>query len=63
MKTVKELISHFENAPKRKGIRYVNQDDVADAITVLKTFEKACDTFVQFADYMGILNKEQNENA
>lgn len=62
MKTVKELISHLENAPKRKGTYYVNQDDVADAITVLKAFEEACDTLVQVADYMGIL-KEQNENA
>lgn len=55
MRTVKELISHLENAPKRKGTCYVNQDDIADAITVLKAFEKACDTLVQVADYMGIL--------
>ena len=62
MKTVKELISHFENAPKRKGICYVNQDDVADAITVLKAFEEACDTLVQIADCMGILKQVNDES-
>ena len=62
MKTVKELISHLENAPKRKGTRYVNQDDIADAITVLKAFEEACDTLVQVADYMGILKQVKNES-
>ena len=63
MKTVKELISHLENAPKRKGTCYVNQDDIADAITVLKAFEEACDTLVQVADYMGLLKEQTNENA
>ena len=63
MKTVKELISHLENAPKRKGTCYVNQDDIADAITVLKAFEKTCDTLVQVADYMGIIKKDDDEDA
>ena len=63
MKTVKELISHLENAPKRKGTCYVNQDDISDAITVLKAFEDACDTLVQVADYMGILKEQNSENA
>lgn len=63
MKTVKELISHLENAPKRKGTCYVNQDDISDAITVLKAFEDACDTLVRVADYMGILKEQNNENA
>jgi len=63
MKTVKELISHLENAPKRKGIRYVNQDDIADAITVLKAFEDACDTLVRVADYMGVLKEVTDEDA
>ena len=63
MKTVKELISHLENAPKRKGIRYVNQDDLASAIIILKAFEEACDTLVQVADYMGVLKKVTDENA
>ena len=63
MKTVKELISHLENAPKRKGTCYVNQNDISDAITVLKAFEEACDTLVQVADYMGILKEQNNENA
>lgn len=63
MKTVKELISHLENAPKKKGTCYVNQDDIADTITVLKAFEEACDTLVQVADYMGILKEKNNENA
>ena len=62
MKTVKELISHLENAPKRKGACYVNQDDIADAITVLKSFEEACDTLVQVADYMGILKQMKDES-
>lgn len=43
MKTTKELIADLENAPKRKGIRYVNADDLADAIILLKAFEKACE--------------------
>ena len=63
MKTVKELISHLENAPKRKGTCYVNQDDIADAITVLKAFEEACGTLVQIADYMGILKQVNDESA
>ena len=63
MKTVKELISYLENAPKRKGTCYVNQDDVADAITVLKVFEEACDTLVQIADCMGILKQVNDESA
>ena len=63
MKTVKELISHLENAPKRKGTCYVNQDDIADAITVLKAFEEACDTLVKIADYMGVLKEVTDENA
>lgn len=62
MKTVKELISHLENAPKRKGTCYVNQDDIADAITTLKAFEEACDTLVRVADYMGILKEQTNES-
>lgn len=62
MRTVKELISHLENAPKRKGVRYVNQDDLAAAITVLKAFEDACDTLVQVADYMGILQQAKDES-
>ena len=62
MKTVRELISHLENAPKRKGACYVNQDDIADAITVLKAFEETCDTLVQVADYMGILKEQTNES-
>ena len=60
MKTVKELISNLENTQKRKGVRYVNQDDLAAAITVLKAFEEVCDTLVRVADYMGIL-KERTE--
>ena len=63
IKTVKELISHLENAPKRKGTCYVNQDDLAAAITVLKAFEDACDTLVRVADYMGILKEQTDENA
>lgn len=63
MKTVKELIGNLENAPKRKGVRYVNQDDLIAAITVLKAFEEACDTLVQVADYMGILKQVTDENA
>ena len=62
MKTVKELISHLENAPKRKGTCYVNQDDIADAITVLKAFEEACDTLVKVADYMGALKEVTDED-
>jgi len=63
MKTVKELISHLENAPKRKGTCYVNQDDIADAITVLKAFENACDILVRVADYMGVLKEVNDESA
>ena len=63
MKTVKELIGNLENAPKRKGTCYVNQDDVADAIIVLKAFEEACETLVQIADYMGIIKKDDDEDA
>lgn len=62
MKTVKELIGNLENAPKRKGTRYVNQDDLADAITVLKAFEDACDTLVRVADYMGVLKEVSDES-
>ena len=62
MKTVKELIGNLENAPKRKGTCYVNQDDLAAAITVLKAFEDACDTLVRVADYMGILKQVTDEN-
>lgn len=62
MKTVKELISRLENVPKRKGTCYVNQDDIADAITVLKAFEEACDTLVQVADYMGVLKQVDDES-
>lgn len=62
MKTVKELINHLENAPKRKGIRYVNQDDLSSAIIILKAFEEACDTLVQVADYMGVLKKVSDES-
>lgn len=62
MKTVKELIGNLENAPKRKGTCYVNQDDLAATITVLKAFEEACDTLVQVADYMGILKEQTNES-
>ena len=62
MKTVKELIGNLENAPKRKGTCYVNQDDVADAIIVLKAFEEACETLVQIADYMGIIKKDDDED-
>ena len=43
MKTVKELIADLENTPKRKGIRYVNADDLADAIILLKAFSEACE--------------------
>ena len=63
MKTVKELISHLENAPKRKGTCYVSQDDIADAITFLKAFEEACETLVHVADYMGIIKKDDDEDA
>lgn len=63
MKTVKELIGNLENAPKRKGTCYVNQDDLTAAITVLKAFEDACDTLVRVADYMGILKQVTDENA
>lgn len=63
MKAVKELIGNLENAPKRKGTCYVNQDDIADAITVLKAFEEACDTLVQIADCMGILKQVNDESA
>ena len=62
MKTVKELIGNLENAPKRKGTCYVNQDDLAAAITVLKAFEDACDTLVRVAVYMGILKEQTNES-
>ena len=62
MKTVKELIGNLETAPKRKGTCYVNQDDLAAAITVLKAFEDACDTLVRVADYMGILKQVTDEN-
>lgn len=62
MKTVKELIGNLENAPKRKGTCYVNQDDLAAAINVLKAFEDACDTLVRVADYMGILKEQTNES-
>lgn len=62
MKTVKELIGNLETAPKRKGTCYVNQDDLAAAITVLKAFEDACDTLVRVADYMGILKEQTNES-
>lgn len=59
--TIKELISRLENAPKRKGIRYVNQDDLSNAITCLKAFEEACDTLVRVADFMGVLERGENE--
>ena len=62
MKTVKELIGNLENAPKRKGTCYVNQDDISDSITVLKACEDACDTLVRVADYMGILKEQTNES-
>ena len=62
MKTVKELIGNLENAPKRKGTCYVNQDDLAAAIAVLKAFEDAYDTLVQVADYMGILKQVKDES-
>ena len=61
MKTLDELIGNLENAPKRKGTCYVNQNDLADAITVLKAFENACDTLVRVADYMGVLKEVTDE--
>ena len=63
MKTVKELIGNLENAPKRKGTCYVNQDDLIAAITVLKAFEDACDTLVKVADYMGVLKEVTYDDA
>ena len=62
MKTVKELIGNLESAPRRKETCYVNKDDLAAAITVLKAFEDACDTLVQVADYMGILKQVKDES-
>lgn len=62
MKTLDEVICNLENAPKRKGTRYVNQDDLAAAITILKACEDACDTLVRVADYMGILKEQTNES-
>ena len=59
MKTVKELIANLENTPKRKGIRYVSEDDLRDVITVLKAFEEACETLVNVADFMGLLKDER----
>lgn len=61
MKTVKELIGNLENAPKRKGTCYVNQNDLVAAITILKAFEDACDTLVRVADHMGILKERTDE--
>ena len=61
MKTVKELIANLENAPKRKGTRYVNEDDLADAITCLKSFEEACATLVKVADFMGVFKDQEDE--
>lgn len=61
MKTIDEVIGNLENAPKRKGTCYVNQNDLATAITVLKAFEEACDTLVRVADYMGILKENEDE--
>ena len=62
MKTVKELISNLECSPKRKGTRYVKQEDLADVITCLKCFEEACETLVKVADFMGVLEKEQTDD-
>ena len=62
MKTVKELISNLECSPKRKGTRYVKQEDLADAITCLKCFEEACETLLKVADFMGVLEKEQTND-
>ena len=62
MKTVKELIGNLECSPKRKDIRYVKQEDLADAITVLKAFEEACETLVKVADFMGVFEKEQTND-
>ena len=61
MKTVKELISTLVCAPKRKGIRYVSEEDLTDAITVLKAFEEACATLINVADYMGVLNEGHDD--
>ena len=43
MKTTKELIADLKNVPRRKGICYVNADDLADVIILLIAFEKACE--------------------
>ena len=59
MKTVKELIANLENTPKRKGVRYVAEEDLADVITCLKAFEEACETLVNVADFMGVLKDER----
>ena len=59
MKTVKELIANLENTPKRKGVRYVADEDLADVITCLKAFEEACETLVNVADFMGVLKDER----
>ena len=59
MKTVKELIANLENTPKRKGVRYVAEEDLADVITCLKAFEEACETLVNIADFMGVLKDER----
>lgn len=59
MKPVKELIANLENTPKRKGVRYVSEDDLRDVITVLKAFEEACETLVNVADFMGVLKEDE----
>lgn len=61
MKTVKELIANLENTPKRKGIRYVAEEDIVDVITCLKAFEQACETLVNVADFFGVLKENTDD--
>ena len=61
MITVKELISKLENTPKRNGIRYVEEEDLKATLVCLRSFEEACETLVNVADYMGLLKKGEEE--
>ena len=61
MKTVDELISNLENSPKRKGTRYVREEDLSDAITCLKTFLEACETLVNVANFFGVMKGDEDD--
>ena len=61
MKTICELIANLECAPKRKGIRYVRDEDLTNAIIALKELEDACRTLVNVAEFLGLLKGDNDD--